>query len=87
MFEKLKIRLYEKSMTPLEPDFCPDGPPALGPSGLLDFALRALRSCDPRNDALDSESGTTHVLYHKSHSQIWFYKFLLNIVNKRLKNQ
>ena len=29
-----------------------------GPSGLLDFvlrALRALRPCDPRNDALDSE--------------------------------
>ena len=29
-----------------------------GPSGLLDFVLRALqalRSCDPRNGALDSE--------------------------------
>ena len=32
--------------------------PALGPSGLLDFvlrALRALRPCDPRNDVSDSE--------------------------------
>ena len=30
--------------------------PAFGPSGLLDFvlrALRALRPCDPRNDASD----------------------------------
>ena len=32
--------------------------PALGPSGLLNnvlHALRALRRCDPRNDALDSD--------------------------------
>ena len=26
-----------------------------GPSGLLDFVLRVLRPCDPRNNALDSE--------------------------------
>ena len=29
--------------------------PAFGSLGLLDFVLRALRPCDPRNDALDSD--------------------------------
>ena len=45
----------------------PVGPLLLvgGPSGLLDFVLRALRPlrpCDPRNDALDSEQTLVLVL-------------------------
>ena len=45
--------------------------PALGPSGLLDFvlrALRALRPCDPRNDAIEIFKKIT--LKYKKHREI-----------------